>query len=53
MKYLVTGSEGPGYATPEQAIEVLEKGILPTFDTLVNLEADKKILADASTKPDF
>jgi hypothetical protein len=45
MKYLVTSSEGPGYATPEQAIEVLEKGILPTFDTLMNLEADKKILA--------
>jgi hypothetical protein len=45
MKYLVTGSKGPGYATPEQAIEVLEKGILPTFDTLMNLEADKKILA--------
>jgi hypothetical protein len=44
-EYLVTGSEGPGYATPEQAIEVLEKGILPTFDTLMNLEADKKILA--------
>lgn len=45
MKYLVTGSEGPGYATPEEAIEVLEKGILPTFDALMNLEADKKILA--------
>jgi hypothetical protein len=45
MKYLVTGSEGPGYATPEQAIEVLEKGILPTFDALMNLEADKKIVA--------
>ena len=42
MKYLVTGSEGPGYATPEQAIEVSEKGILPTFDALMNLEADKK-----------
>lgn len=45
MKYLVTGSEGPGFASPEQAIEVLKKGILPTFDALMKLEADKKILA--------
>lgn len=45
MKYLVTGSEGPGFASPEEAIEVLERGILPTFDALMKLEADKKILA--------
>jgi hypothetical protein len=45
MKYLVTGSEGPGFASREQAIEVLEKGILPTFDALMKLEANKKILA--------
>jgi hypothetical protein len=29
MKYLVTGSEGPGFTSPEQAVEVLESGILP------------------------
>jgi hypothetical protein len=45
MKYLVIGSEGPGFASPEQTIEVLEKGILPTFDALMKLESDKKILA--------
>ena len=45
MKYLLVGSEGPGSASPEEAVEVLEKGILPTFDALLKLEADKKILA--------
>jgi len=45
MKNLVTGSEGPGFASPEQAIDVLEKGILPTFDALMKLEANKKVLA--------
>ena len=45
MKYLVTGSEGPGFASPLEAAEVLENIILPTFDTLVKLEGDKKILA--------
>ena len=45
MKYLVNGSEGPGFASPEETVEVLEKGILPTFDALLKLEADKKILA--------
>ena len=45
MKYLVVGSEGPGFASPKETVEVLEKGILPTFDALLKLEADKKILA--------
>ena len=45
MKYLVVGSEGPGFTSPEETVEVLEKGILPTFDALLKLEADKKILA--------
>jgi hypothetical protein len=45
MKYLVIGSEGPGFASPEETIEVLEKGIFPTFDALLKLEAEKKILA--------
>ena len=30
MRYLVTGSEGPGFASPREAIEVLKKEILPT-----------------------
>ena len=45
MKYLVIGSEGPGFASPEESIEVLEKGVFPTFDALLKLEAEKKILA--------
>jgi len=45
MKYLVVGSEGPGLASPQEAVEVLEKAILPTFDALMKLEAEGKILA--------
>src|SRR6516162_1991548 len=45
MKYLVVGSEGPGFTSPEETVEVLEKGILPTFDALLKLEAGKKIVA--------
>lgn len=45
MKYLVSGSEGPGFATPEEAVEILEEVILPTFDALMKLEAKKKIAA--------
>lgn len=45
MKYLVVGSGGPGFGSPEEAIQVLEKGITPTFDALLKLEAEKKILA--------
>lgn len=45
MRYLVTGSEGPGFASPEEALAVLEKGILPTFDALLKLEVEKKIVA--------
>ena len=43
MKYLVAGSEGPGFASPEETVEVLERGVFPTFDALLKLEAEKKI----------
>jgi hypothetical protein len=43
--FLVTTSEGPGFAAPEEVVEVLEKGILPTFDRLMELKAKKKIVA--------
>jgi hypothetical protein len=43
--FLVTTSEGPGFAAPEEVAEVLEKGILPTFDMLLELKAKKKIIA--------
>jgi len=45
MKYLVVGSGGPGFASPEEAIQVLEEIILPSFDQLIKLEKQKKILA--------
>jgi hypothetical protein len=45
MRYLVVGSDGPGFSTPEEMVEVLEGGILPTFDALKKLEAEKKIIA--------
>ena len=40
---MVTSSEGPGFATPEEADNVLEKGILPAFDMLMELKAKKKM----------
>lgn len=43
--FLVTTNEGPGFSSPEEVVEVLEKGILPTFDMLINLKAKKKIVA--------
>jgi hypothetical protein len=45
MQYLVSGSEGPGFTSPEETIEVLEKGILPTFDALMKLQEEHKIIA--------
>jgi len=45
MKYLVVATEGPGFASPDEALRVLESNVLPTFDVLVQLEAEKAILA--------
>jgi len=45
MKYLVVGSGGPGFASREEALAVLEEAILPTFDALMKLEEDRSILA--------
>ena len=45
MKYLVIGSGGPGFASPEEAVSVLEEVILPSFDKLIWLEKKKRILA--------
>ena len=43
--FLVTTGDGPGFAGPDEAAKVLEKGILPTFDRLLDLQAKKKIVA--------
>jgi muconolactone delta-isomerase len=45
MKYLVVASGGPGFASPEEASKVLKTIILPSFDHLMKLEKQKKILA--------
>lgn len=42
--FLVTTSEGPGFAAPEEVAEVHEKGILPAFDRLLELKANNKRL---------
>ena len=45
MRYLVTGSEGPGFASPEETVGVLEKIVVPSFDALTALESKRKIVA--------
>lgn len=43
--FLVKTTEGPGFADPSEVLEVLENGIIPTFEALAELKAKKKILA--------
>jgi Muconolactone delta-isomerase len=45
MKYLVVGSGGPGFSSPEEAVQVLENIVLPSFEAFMKLEAEKKIIA--------
>ncbi len=45
MKYLVVGSQGPGFATPDEAAQLLKEVVVPGLDALTKLETDKKILA--------
>ena len=42
---MVTGSDGPGFTSPEEALEVLQDVILPGFSKLIELEKKKKIIA--------
>jgi hypothetical protein len=45
MKYLVSATAGPGFSSPEEARHILESVILPSFDALMKLERQKKIVA--------
>jgi hypothetical protein len=45
MKYLVSGSHGPGFATPKDALQLLEHVVLPSLDALNKLQDEKRILA--------
>jgi muconolactone delta-isomerase len=44
MKFLVVGSEGPGFEDPDDTIEILENAVLPGLAQLIELEERKKIL---------
>jgi len=43
--FLVTTSEGPGFAAPEEVARVPGLGILPDFDILMVQKANKKNVA--------
>ncbi len=43
--YLVVASNGPSFTSPKEAIQVLEKGILPTFAAIQKLQREGKIVA--------
>ena len=45
MQYLVDTTEGPGFSSSSEAVSVLETSIIPSFDLLVKMQTDKKILA--------
>lgn len=45
MLYLITASGGPGFASEEEAVQVLEDTIIPSFEELIELKKSKKILA--------
>ena len=41
MKYLVVGTGGPGFASTEEALDVLQSTILPSFSRLIELQKMK------------
>lgn len=45
MKYLVVATGGPGFASAEQALEVLQREVIPSFNEFLALEKKKKIVA--------
>ena len=45
MRYLVVGSGGPGFASAEKTVEILESVVLPSFTEFERLEKEKKIIA--------
>jgi hypothetical protein len=42
MNYLVIGSEGPQMSSDEEAIQVLDKFVLPSFEVLMKFEKEEK-----------
>jgi hypothetical protein len=45
MRYLVVGSGGPGFASRDETVEVLESVVLPSFTEIIRLEKEMKIIA--------
>ena len=45
MQYLVEGTRGPLPSSPEQAIALLEGVVLPAFEYINKLKAERKVLA--------
>ncbi len=44
-EYLVTMTSGPGFQSPEQVIQLLENIVIPSFNRLIELRKDGRILA--------
>jgi len=44
MQYLVIGSNGPGFGGPDEELEILEHGIMPTFAAIETLQSDGRIV---------
>ncbi len=44
MKYLVMGTEGPGFFSPEEEAQVLEDVVLPTFKFLIDMEEEGRVV---------
>ena len=45
MRYLVLGAGGPGFASDEEAFQILKSVVLPSFTELERLEREKIIIA--------
>ena len=46
MKYLVVGSKELGFSSSKETVRMLEEIVMPSFDQLINLETEKKNLAE-------
>jgi hypothetical protein len=44
MRYMVHTAEGPKFTSSQEMVNALESTVLPSLDTLVNLEADGTIV---------
>ena len=45
MQYLVKATNGPTFSSPEEAVQILEKSVLPSFSAFIELKSSGRILA--------